>query len=298
MVTPSSKEVPVSEQILFRNFMDALDRLDYDEYSDISFHPIEIVNGEFEFDSSEFQTDHDVTGLDLIMELSTNNSCRFVWAGNDIKVELRGRRINSFALFDFDHLLVMERSPELIKIRLLPSSNCPLQNQPTNSFLVIYRNLSKGPVLQKLQELRISRIKRDSNTLPPIFSKDTYKRKNKIKSSIKDPGCHLVPWTVDFTGLQWDTFIVAPVRYEANACQRTSAKCLETQKCSLPSKKHSNYEYLRQIYSTKVGVSPPGNSSCKPSKYRSVIILLIEPKKFRVELRTLPNMQVVECECA
>lgn len=138
--------------------MDALDRLDYDEYSDISFHPVEIVNGEFEFDSSEFQADHDVTGLDLIMELSTNNSCRFVWAGSDIKVELRGRRINSFALFDFDHLLVMERSSELIKIQLLPSSNCPLQNQPTNSFLVIYRNLSKGPVLQKLQDLRISRI--------------------------------------------------------------------------------------------------------------------------------------------
>lgn len=297
MVTPSSKEVPVSEQILFRNFMDALDRLDYDEYSDISFHPVEIVNGEFEFDSSEFQADHDVTGLDLIMKLSTNNSCRFVWAGNDT-IELRGRRINSFVLFDFDHLLVMERSSELIKIRLLPSPNCPLQNQPTNSFLVIYRNLSKSPVLQKLQELRIPRIKRDSNTLPPIFSKDTYKRKNKIKSSIKDPGCHLVPWTVDFTRLQWDTFIVAPVRYGANACQRTSAECLETQTCSLPSKKHSNYEYLRQIYSTKLGVSPPGNSSCKPSRYRSVIILIIEPKKGRVELRTLPNMRVVECECA
>lgn len=75
-----------------------------------------------------------------------------------LEVELRGRRINSFVIFDFDHLLVMERSSELIKIRLLPTPNCPLQNQPTNSFLVIYRNLSKGPVLQKLQELRIQEL--------------------------------------------------------------------------------------------------------------------------------------------
>lgn len=40
MVTPSTKDIPVSAQILLRNFMDALDRLDYDKYSDISFHSI------------------------------------------------------------------------------------------------------------------------------------------------------------------------------------------------------------------------------------------------------------------
>lgn len=295
MVTPSTKDIPVSAQILLRNFMDALDRLDYDKYSDISFHSIENVNSEYEFDVSELLADHDVTGVDLIWTSSTYNSCRFVWAGNDIK--LPGRRINDFVFFDFDHLLAMERSSKLIKIRLLPFRSCPLQNQPTNSFLVIYRNLTKGHVLQKLDELRISRIKRDSKMLPPIFAKNTYKRKKEIQSSIKDPGCHIVPWTVDFIRLQWDTFIVAPQIYEANACQRTRAQCIHTEKYSLPSKskKQSNYEVLRQIYSTELGVSPPGNSSCKPSKYGSLTMLLFDKDRDLYEIRIVPNMRVVEC---
>lgn len=193
----------------------------------------------------------------------------------------------------------MKSSSKVIKIRLLPSPNCPLKNQPTHSFLVIYRNLSKGPVLQKLEELRISRIKRDSKTLPPVVAKDTYKLKKKKKSSIKDSGCHLVPWTVDFIQLQWNTYIVAPLTFEANACQRNYAQCIQTEKCSLTSKsqKPSNYEYLRQIYSTELGVSPPGNSSCKPSKYGSLTMLLFKEDSGVLELRIVPNMRVVECEC-
>lgn len=50
----------------------------------VVFPAIENVNGEYEFDISELLADHVVTGVDLIMTLSTNNSCRFVWAGNDI----------------------------------------------------------------------------------------------------------------------------------------------------------------------------------------------------------------------
>ncbi|XP_011420180.2 uncharacterized protein [Magallana gigas] len=298
MVTPSTKNIPVSEQKLLRNFMDALDRLDHDKYSDISFHSIENVNGEYEFDISELLADHDVTGVDLIWTPSIYNSCRFLWAGNDIR--LHGRRINSFVFFDFNHLFAMERSSKLIKIRLLPTPNCPLQNKPTNSFLVIYRNLSKGPVLQKLQELRISRIKRDSKSLQPLGTKYINKLKREVKSNTKDPGCHLVPWTVDFIRLQWDTFIVAPVIYEANACQRTRAQCKQTETYCLHSrsKKPSNYEVLRHIYSTQLGVSPPGNSSCKPSKYGSLTMMLYDRDRDLYEIRIVPNMRVLECECS
>lgn len=49
---------------------------------------IENVNSEYEFDVSELLADHDVTGVDLIWTSSTYNSCRFVWAGNGISMNL------------------------------------------------------------------------------------------------------------------------------------------------------------------------------------------------------------------
>lgn len=292
MATPSTKDIPVSIQGLLKSFMEALDTIDDDKYSDISFHPIEYVNGEFEFDISELLADHDVTGVDLIWTSSTHNSCRFAWAGNDIK--LHGRRINSYVFFDFDHLLAMERSSKTIKVRMLPSPNCPLQVHPTDSYLVIYRNLSKGFVYQKLEGKKISRPKRDSKTFPPIeFANHPYKLKKEEKSNIKFPRCHLVPWTVDFIHLQLNTHIVAPVTYQANACQMNHGPSLQTEKCK--SDKPSNYERIREIYSTELGVSLPGNRSCRPSKYGSLTMLFL--LEGILELRIVPKMRVLECDC-
>lgn len=234
------------------------------------------MNGVYELDIREFLADHEVTGMDFIMMSSTPKSCRFVRAGNNIKLD--GRRINEYVFFNIDHLLAMKHSSTLSTIRIVPSSDCFRQHEPTYSFFVIYRNLSRDKVYNELDNMGISRFKRDTK-----------------KMDHKNGTCNVVPWTVDFATLEWDKLIFAPLTYNANACK---GKCLQSRNIDYTSNKPinmlKNYELLRRLYTVIPGISLPDHSCCRPSKYGSQGIVF-RSKSGALFFRAVSQMRVLEC---
>jgi hypothetical protein len=168
-----------------------------------------------------------------------------------------------------------------MKAKILPSQDC----QPKDSFLVVYRNVTKSALFQELDIMTVSRVKRDVEKRD--FGKEISEETN---TSTKDTGCRLVPWMVDFEKLEWDKFIVYPKTYMANACE---GHCTPTgiPRHTLLSNKTS-YEILRVLYGEK-----PDENCCKPSKFGSQSLLFYGEHNTMV-VRTVSNMRVLECKCS
>lgn len=166
----------------------------------------------------------------------------------------------------------------LSTIRIVPSSDCFRQHEPTYSFFVIYRNLTKDKVYNELDNMGISRFKRDTKKMDP-----------------KNDTCKVVPWTVEFAKLEWDKFILFPLTYNANACE---GKCVQSRNCdntiNKPINMFKNYELLRRLYKENLGVSLPDHSCCRPSKYGSQGIVF-RSKSGALVFKVVSQMRVLEC---
>lgn len=189
-----------------------------------------------------------------------------------------GRRINEYVFFNIDHLLAMEHSSMLSTIRIVPSSDCFRQHEPTYSFFVIYRNLTKDKVYNELDNMGISRFKRDTEKMDP-----------------RNDTCNVVPWTVDFAELGWDKFISFPLTYNANACE---GKCAQSRNCvsamNKPINMLKNYEILRRLYAYCPDVSLLDHSCCRPSKYGSQGIVF-RGASGSLFFIVVSQMRVLEC---
>lgn len=172
----------------------------------------------------------------------------------------------------------MEHSSMLSTIRIVPSSDCFRQHEPTYSFFVIYRNLTKDKVYNELDNMGISRFKRDTEKMDP-----------------RNDTCNVVPWTVDFAELGWDKFISFPLTYNANACE---GKCAQSRNCvssmNKPINMLKNYEILRRLYAYCPDVSLLDHSCCRPSKYGSQGIVF-RGASGSLFFIVVSQMRVLEC---
>ena len=194
--------------------------------------------------------------------------------------ELEGKRTNGFIFYEFDHVLSLGLSSSLVRVRPVLPLACSAEDSPSYAFLVIYRNISKGLVLQEIENARASRFKRDA--------KDN--ETNIVKKN-QDSGCQLVPWTVDFGRLSIDHSIVAPSKYNANSCQ---GHCGRREKGfdRLTRKTLTNYELLRVFV---LGEMQQEHSCCQPAKYGSQVLAYYANSTIFITL--LPDMRVLECAC-
>nr|XP_022315449.1 uncharacterized protein LOC111119528 [Crassostrea virginica] len=226
---PFTKDIPWSARNLFRKFMKSLETINNDKKLDISFHTLERVDDGFEFDLRDILADPSVTGVDIFWPSPSKKSCHIKLGTSDYKLE--GKRTNGFIFYDFDHVLSLGLSSSLVRVRPVLPLACSAEDSPFYAFLVIYRNISKGLVLQEIDNARDSRFKRDAKDNEP----------NKVKKN-QDLGCQLIPWTVDFARLS--SFIVAPLKYNANSCQ---GHCGQREKGfdRMTRKTLTNYELLR-----------------------------------------------------
>ena len=192
--------------------------------------------------------------------------------------ELEGKRTNGFIFYDFDHVLSLGLSSSLVRVRPVLPLACSAEDSPFYAFLVIYRNISKGLVLQEIDNAGDSRFKRDAKDNEP----------NKVKKN-QDLGCQLIPWTVDFARLS--SFIVAPLKYNANSCQ---GHCGRREKGfdRMTRKTLTNYELLRVFL---LGEIQPEHSCCQPTKYGSQA--LAYANSTLIIITSLPHMRVLECAC-
>ena len=197
--------------------------------------------------------------------------------------ELEGKRTNGFIFYDFDHVLSLGLSSSLVRVRPVLPLACSAEDSPFYAFLVIYRNISKGLVLQEIDNARVSRFKRDTR----------YNETNEVKRN-QDSGCQLVPWTVDFGRLSLDKFIVAPFRYNANSCQ---GHCGRREKGldRMIKKTLTNYDLLQEIQRSLLGEIQPEHSCCQPTKYGSQALLFFGNSS--LILRLVQDMRVLECTC-
>lgn len=202
--------------------------------------------------------------------------------------ELHGKLRYGYTFFDLDHLLTEGHSVQDIVAKILPSPHCQTEDPFTNSFLMVYRNVSKLELFQELDNLTVSRMKRDVEKLD--FGKRIPKE---TSSSTENSGCRLVPWTVDFVKMNWDRFIMSPKTYQANSCE---GHCPPMSMFPTSNDLHSvsrltNYEILRILSGEK-----RGENRCRPAKFGSQALLFYMLHETLV-LKTVPNMRVLECEC-
>ena len=197
--------------------------------------------------------------------------------------ELEGKRTNGFIFYDFDHVLSLGLSSSLVRVRPVLPLACSAEDSPSYAFLLIYRNISKGLVLQEIENARVSRFKRDA--------KDN--EMNIVKKN-QDSECQLVPWTVDFVRLSLGQFIVAPSKYNANSCQ---GHCGRREKGldRMTKKTLTNYDWLREIQRSLLGKIQQEHSCCQPTKYGSQALLFSGNSSLII--RVVQDMRVLECTC-
>lgn len=174
-----------------------------------------------------------------------------------------------------------------VKAKILASPDCQAEDPFANVFLVVYRNVTKLDLFQELDELTVSRMKRDVKKL--TSGEGITEETRSIPTS---SGCRLVPWTVDFVKLGWERFIVFPKTFLANSCEGQCAPVemhhdlLEYSVFNL-----SSYEVLRFLHGEKTG-----ERSCKPAKFGSQALLFYGQDKTMI-MKIISNMRVLECEC-
>ncbi|XP_061181801.1 growth/differentiation factor 6-A-like [Saccostrea echinata] len=303
--TPSMKDVPRSAWTLVDKLKEAVERINGAVDYDISFHPLDFIDGEYRFDLNGVLSDPYVTGLDLTWASSSEQTCEMVLAGNAVK--LHGKVSYGYVFFDLDNLLAEGHSNKYIKAKVLPSHICHMKNPPEKSFLVVYRNETKENLFRELENLRLFRPKRqagninsDNQSIREARNLDNPLRENEAspggtETNQKTRGCRLVPWTVDFVQLHWDRYILSPKSFQANACQ---GDCVQTgQDCthSFFDKKPTNYYLLRILYRVGLNKTVPNNPSCKPAKYGSQAIMFLGDGS--LVIRNVAKMRVLECKC-
>ncbi|XP_062578485.1 nodal homolog 4-A-like [Saccostrea cucullata] len=299
--TPSMKDVPRSAWTLVDKLKEAVERINGPVDSDISFHPLDFIDGEYRFDLSGVLSDPYVTGIDLTWASSSEQVCQMVLAGKTVK--LHGKVSYGYVFFDLDNLLSKEHSTKYTNAKVLPSHICHVEKPPEKSFLVVYRNETKENLFRELETLRLyspkrhdEKISQDNQSIRKARSTNNQVRENKASeggtSAKTGPNttstqCRLVPWTVDFVQLHWDRYILSPKFFQANACQGSCEK-----NCTLSStlsNLDTNYSLLRMLYGF---LDCP---KCKPAKYGSQAIIFLGYGSLIV--RSVAKMRVLECKC-
>ncbi|XP_041936719.1 bone morphogenetic protein 10-like [Alosa sapidissima] len=130
----------------------------------------------------------------------------------------------------------------------------------------------------------------DEERLMQIRSNMIYDRAPRVRRGAADEYCKKTPLYVEFKEIGWDSWIVAPDGYQANACR---GLCQVPLTPDVSPTKHATIQSLVSFKSPK-RVSPP---CCVPTKLDPISLLYKDQKGVVTLKHKYEDMVVAECGC-